>query len=103
MSKVNKLKSVKTKIELMSKNHQVEVLRILTNIQEVSVNENKNGSFINLTEVSSDTIKLLEDYILYVEKQENQLNHVENEKERIQNVFFNDNKDNKHKDKDTKI
>ena len=103
MNKVNKLKSVKTKIELMSKNHQVEVLRILTNIQEVSVNENKNGSFINLTEVSCDTIKLLEDYILYVEKQENQLKHVENEKERIQNVFFNDNKDNKHKDKDTNI
>jgi len=97
MTKINKIKSVKTKIELMSKNHQVEVLRLLKNIKEVSVNENKNGSFINLTELSDDTIEILENYIQYVEKQENQLKHAENEKERIQNVFFND-KHNKHKD-----
>ena len=97
MTKINKIKSVKTKIELMSKNHQVEVLRLLKNIKEVSVNENKNGSFINLTELSDDTIEILENYIQYVEKQENQLKDAENEKERIQNVFFND-KHNKHKD-----
>ena len=97
MTKIYKIKSVKTKIELMSKNHQVEVLRLLKNIKEVSVNENKNGSFINLTELSDDTIEILENYIQYVEKQENQLKDAENEKERIQNVFFND-KHNKHKD-----
>lgn len=93
MTKLNKLKVVKTKIELMPKTHQVEVLRILKNIPEVSVNENKNGSFINLTEVNDETIRILEDYIVYVEKQETQLDDVEIEKERIQNVFFKDNKD----------
>ena len=67
MTKINKIKSVKTKIELMSKNHQVEVLRLLKNIKEVSVNENKNGSFINLTELSDDTIEILENYIQYVD------------------------------------
>ena len=93
MTKQNKLKVVKTKIELMHKTHQVEVLRILKNIPEVSVNENKNGSFINLTEVNDETIRILEDYIVYVEKQETQLDNVEIEKERIHNVFFKDNKD----------
>jgi len=37
----------------------------------------------------------LDKYISYVNEQESQLNEVENEKTRIQNVFFKDHKDNK--------
>ena len=87
------LLELKDKIEIMSKYHQVEILRILKGTPEVHVNENNNGSFINLTEVSNKTLKQLESYIKYVDEQENQLEEIENEKNRIQDVFFKDNKD----------
>lgn len=93
MNKIQRLSLLKSNIESLSKHHQIEVLRILRNISEICVNENKNGSFVNLTQVNDDTIKLLEEYITHVKKQESQLNDVEVEKKKIQNTFFNDNKD----------
>ena len=88
-----RLSLLKSNIESMSKHHQIEVLRILRNIPEICVNENKNGSFVNLTESSDETINKLEEYITHVNKQESQLNDVEPAKENIQNTFFKDNKD----------
>lgn len=93
MNKIQRLSLLKSNIESLSKHHQIEVLRILRNISEICVNENKNGSFVNLTQVNDDTIKLLEEYITHVKKQESQLNDVEVEKINIQNTFFKDNKD----------
>ena len=77
----------------MSKYHQTEVLRILTHIENVSVNENSNGCFINLTELEDSVRSKLFKYVTYVDQQEHQLTTVETEKDRIQNVFFNGNKD----------
>ena len=77
----------------MSKYHQTEVLRILTHIENVSVNENSNGCFINLTELEDSIRSKLFKYVTYVDQQEHQLTTIETEKDRIQNVFFNGNKD----------
>lgn len=93
MNKNKQLSDLKSNIESMTKHHQIEVLRILRNIPNMCVNENKNGSFVNLTEADDNTIKLLEDYVAHVNKQETQLNVIETAKENIQNKFFKDNKD----------
>lgn len=41
---------LKDTIEKMSKYHQIEILRIFSSEKEVCINENKNGTFINLSE-----------------------------------------------------
>ena len=45
------LNTVRESIENMSKFNQVEVLRILTKHKEVTINENKYGIHINLSEL----------------------------------------------------
>tara|TARA_B100000902_G_C27288525_1_gene905780 strand:- start:996 stop:1289 length:294 start_codon:yes stop_codon:yes gene_type:complete len=88
------LKQLKDQIEQMSKHNQIEVLRILSENKKVNINENNNGSFINLTELNDEVITSLNNYINYVNEQEESLDIIENEKIRLENVFFKDNKDN---------
>jgi hypothetical protein len=82
------LNTIKEKIEKMDKYHQIEILRILSNCTEVTLNENNNGTFINLTELSTETIKELEKYTDYVNEQQKQLKDVEKEKEQLEEKFF---------------
>jgi hypothetical protein len=79
---------LKNRIENMSKYHQIEVLRILNSLPSVKINENNNGTFVNLTEQSEDVIDKLNKYADYVDEQQKQLKKVENEKEEIEQHFF---------------
>tara|TARA_R110002020_G_scaffold256671_1_gene470320 strand:- start:134 stop:436 length:303 start_codon:yes stop_codon:yes gene_type:complete len=88
------LNCLKEKIELLSKFHQVEILKILKKDDICTLNENKNGIFINLTNIQKETITNLETYLEYVRKQEKQLNDIEKQKNVLSNTFFKDNKDN---------
>jgi|TARA_Y100000996_G_scaffold301057_1_gene238681 signal-transduction protein with cAMP-binding, CBS, and nucleotidyltransferase domain len=92
-SSTKMLQTLKARIENMPVYHQIEILRIFQE-NDILLNENNNGTFINLTELESGIIEKLEKYISYVNEQESQLNEVEDEKSRIQNTFFKDNKDN---------
>lgn len=85
--------SIKTKIENMNKEQQIEVLRKLSQMEGVNLNENSNGTFINLTELNEEQLSTLESYISYVQEQETNLGAVENEKTRIQQSYFNGNKE----------
>jgi CTP-dependent riboflavin kinase len=85
------LSQLKERIESMSKYNQIEVLRILKRYEKVTLNENKNGTFINLTEQSPEVINSLENYVNYVTEQQKQLSSVEDEKERIEQTFFSNN------------
>ena len=87
------LKSLKDRVENLTKFHQVEILRILSQYKDVTLNENKNGVFVNLTNISNDVIRHIEDYLTYVSKQENQLSAIESEKQSLSNTFFKDNKE----------
>jgi hypothetical protein len=85
---------IREKIESMPKFNQVEILRILHKDSAVTLNENKYGTFINLTDLSSTTIELLKTYINYVNTQEYNLNALEKQKEEFKNIYFTkDNKD----------
>ena len=93
MSSTKVLQTLKGRIEKMPIYHQIEILRIFKE-SDILLNENNNGTFINLTELDNSIIDKLDKYISYVNEQETQLNEIENEKDRIQNTFFKDNKDN---------
>jgi hypothetical protein len=87
------LQSLKETIEKMSKFHQIEILRILSDSNKVCLNENSNGTFVNLTEQSEDIINELKKYAKYVSEQQLQLSIFENEKSRLEKIFCKDNKD----------
>ena len=81
------LKLLKERIESTNIFHQTEILRIF-NDNGVIINENKNGVFINLTYVDSPILDKVYKYLSYVNKQEDQLNEIEKEKEKIATSFF---------------
>lgn len=90
MTSINNLKKV---IETLSPEHHIEILSIIMKHKDVCINENNNGTFVNLSEMDSNIIKELEKYVDYVIKQQNHLDIVEKEKKRIEKEFFsNDNK-----------
>ena len=85
------LSTLKKDIENMSKYHQIEVLRILSNNETSNfLNENQNGTFVNLTSLPKNAIDKLHDYCKYVKEQQTTLTTVEHEKQLIENKYFKD-------------
>jgi hypothetical protein len=83
-----RLLQLKNSIENMTKYHQIEILRKLSNHKDVCINENNNGTFINLTEQTENIINILETYSVYVKEQQEQLNEQETEKNIIKQTYF---------------
>ena len=89
-----KINSIRDKIEAMSKFNQIEVLRILTK-HNVTINENKYGIHINLSDLNDTILDELLIYTKYVNTQEVELNNIEQQKQNYKNIYFlKDNKDN---------
>ena len=91
---VVELNGIRDALENMSKFNQVEVLRILSKYKEVALNENKYGMHINISELKKEIVDELKKYICYVNAQEIELNHLEQQKQTFKNIYFTkDNKD----------
>jgi len=95
---VSELNYIRESVENMNKFNQIEVLRILHNNKDVTLNENKYGVHINISDLKKEILDELLVYINYVNTQEKTLNNIEKEKETYKNIFFEkDNKDNNTK------
>jgi NTP pyrophosphatase (non-canonical NTP hydrolase) len=71
---------------------------ILHNNKDVTLNENKYGVHINISDLKKEILDELLVYINYVNTQEKTLHNIEKEKETYKNIFFEkDNKDNNTK------
>lgn len=81
------LKQIKERVESLNQHHQIQILKIMTQ-HNVDLTENKNGSFINLTNVDDTIISKISDYLSYVEQQEMQLKEIENQKTELTKQFF---------------
>jgi NTP pyrophosphatase (non-canonical NTP hydrolase) len=91
---VSELNYIRESIENMNKFNQIEVLRILNNNKDVTLNENKYGVHINISDLKKEILDELLVYINYVNTQEKTLHTIEKEKETYKNIFFEkDNKD----------
>jgi len=91
----DQLNYIREQIETMSKFNQIEILRLLTKHTDITINENRYGIHINLSDLDNSILDELSKYIKYVNTQENYLNNIEKEKETYKNTFFlKDNKDN---------
>ena len=78
---VSELNYLRESIENMNKFNQLEVLKILRKHEEITLNENKYGIHINLSELKDHVLNELSAYIQYVNAQEITLNVIEKEKE----------------------
>lgn len=86
---VNELESLCTVVELMDLFHQKEILKILSSHAErVTLNENKNGVLVNLTDIPEDIINEIKEYITHVNNQEKELGCAEAIKEQLKTEFF---------------
>jgi arylamine N-acetyltransferase len=83
------LTNIRNTIENMSKFNQIETLRILQSDKKITLNENKNGVHINLSDVQKETVDRLKNYINYVIKQEISLIEIEKQKDNFKNTYFN--------------
>ena len=95
--------TLKNNIENLNKFHQIEILKIFNQENSNMINENNNGIFINLVDLSQALYDKLNHYILYVNVQQEHLSSIEDKKINIENEFFTEkNKENKeNKDKST--
>ena len=73
---------------MMSKVHQINVLKLFTKNKNIILNENANGVFVNLSELNKDILDKLLEFIKYVNQQEAHLNIVEDTKVDIENTYF---------------
>lgn len=85
---VSELNYISDTISRMNKFNQVEVLRLLSKHPNVTLNENKYGIHVNLSELSKDLLNELVLYIKYVTTQEGALQQFEKEKEICKNIYF---------------
>ena len=85
---VQQLNEIKETIENMSIYHQQCILKILYD-SNVILNENKNGNYVNLTEIKPEILNKLSTYIHYVKTQEDIINSTENKKKEYKALLGN--------------
>jgi hypothetical protein len=74
---------IKKKVEALTKPQHVEILKIIVKNTENKVNENRNGSYINMSYLSESTIDEIETYLKYVEDQQQTIQDFEQQKQEI--------------------
>lgn len=67
------LDMLKKQIENFHKHQQLRILNIIHNEDKTCYTQNKNGIFINLSNLPLSVIQKIGDYAAYVVKQENEL------------------------------
>jgi hypothetical protein len=79
-------------IEPLDKIHHIEIAKILK-LNNIYLNENNNGLFVNLNKISITTYNNIINYITFVKKQETDINKDEKLKRDLETTYFKDNKD----------
>jgi hypothetical protein len=79
---------MKDKIESYPKNYQIEIGKIFLE-NKVNLNENQNGMFINLSQLSPEIIHKIISFTEYADAQESTLTSVENTKDGLKDIYFN--------------
>ncbi len=90
---VVELENLKSKIEVLDKSQQIEVLKILSK-GLCKLNENKSGIYVNMSYISEDIIEELKKYIDYLSEQDEAIKTVEYQKEFFKNTLDDEEQEN---------
>tara|TARA_Y100000816_G_C26094758_1_gene579090 strand:+ start:1315 stop:1638 length:324 start_codon:yes stop_codon:yes gene_type:complete len=85
MSNTN-LNSIKQFLEAMNSNNQLKFLRLILK-NNIPHSENKNGTFINISELSPNQINIINTFIDLINKEEFSFNQVENTKLKLKKLI----------------
>ena len=89
----SKLVVLKEQIENLDVFHHNKILKILIK-NNIKYSENRNGIFVNMNSFNENTISEINNTLLYIKKQEKNLQDIETIKDEINKDYFeNDNKD----------
>jgi len=77
---------IKDSIEKMPKNNQLEILKILKK-ENTRLNENKSGTFVNLSYLPLPVIEEIYNYVCYTKDQEITIQIMECEKETLSKLI----------------
>jgi hypothetical protein len=80
---------LKDKIEQMSKSRHVELARILIHEYKIQYDENQNGIFVNMSELTPSIINKMIEFTRYIEQQETDFLQIETEKNGLKDTYFN--------------
>ena len=79
---------LKREIENLSKSAQIGMLRVLYARKTITINENNNGSFVNLTGLNEEDLAVIEDYLSYLQEQSRSIAILENKRKAIELKYF---------------
>ena len=88
MENIVLLESLKAQIEKLEKEQQKEILKILHSNQDVKLNENKSGVFINLSFLPEQAVKDIKKHLEYIKDQEKTLKLAESKKQNCAKAYF---------------
>ena len=97
MDSENILEHIRSKIDGLSKPQHIDILRILKQDPNITINENKSGVYINLSFLPQIIVDEIVQYLEHIDVQESALKPGEQQKETFKNSFFGD-KDKQSKD-----
>ena len=89
----SELSKLSKSIECLEKIHHIEIAKIFKT-NNVYLNENNNGIFVNLNKISKEVYIEIYNYVEFVKKQELDINKDEKLKKNLETIYFKDNKDN---------
>ena len=84
---VSELESIKHSIELMNKQDQIEILKLLSK-HLCKLNENKSGVFVNMSYLSNDILEEMKKYIEYTQEKATNLATMEYQKDEFKKSLF---------------
>ena len=87
VNKLRKLQNIKKIVENYNIEQQEDILNIIREGDDISINENKNGFFINLTNLDNNIITKIEKYMEYIVLQENHLTNIESQKKEYEQIL----------------
>lgn len=86
-NRINNLKVLNRIISKLEKNHHLKIFNIIKE-NNIKYSENRNGIFVNLNQVSDNTIEKIKKYIEYIKIQEKNISNFENIKNEFKKDFF---------------
>ena len=92
MNESQNLINIRDTIQKMNKVHHIKFFEILKN-NNIPFSENRNGIFFNMNLIDNKIVSEINEYINYVEKQEDNLKQTEKLKNDFKNEYFKDNKE----------
>ena len=86
------IQHMKEKIEAYPKNYQIEIGKLFLE-NKVNLNENQNGMFVNLSQLSPEILQKIISFMEYADAQETTLSSVEHTKDGLKDIYFSNHND----------